>query len=198
MQAALTDGVPSVRFRPLDVQSRHLVERIEVEPLGLLCPCLADVFIGGESLQDLEAAGENIGSDEVGEVTSKLVMGVVINRVQFGNRSSAPSPGGKVWQTYSLNPDGQDYGFQTGRGLVTLDGRLLEGAVHAFDLPIGLWMPRLGQAMIDDVPGAGELEGMGAEALAALQRQPDSAAAEHGLPGVVKWVPLSVRTVWTL
>jgi hypothetical protein len=62
------------------------VERIEVEPLGLPCPCLADVFIGGESLQDFggeslqdfEAAGENIGSDEVGEVTSKLVMGVVI------------------------------------------------------------------------------------------------------------------------
>jgi hypothetical protein len=59
------------------------VERIEVEPLGLPCPCLADVFIGGESLQDFEAAGENIGSDEVGEVTSKLVMGDVIEDVEL-------------------------------------------------------------------------------------------------------------------
>ena len=56
--------------------------------------------------------------------------------------------------------------------VVALDGGFLEGAVHAFDLAIGPRMPRLGQAMIDVVLGAGELEGVGAEELAALQRLP--------------------------
>jgi hypothetical protein len=110
------------------------VERVEVEPLGLLCPYLADVFVWGEALEGLEPAAEVVGRDEVGEVTSKLVMGVVV---------------------------------------VALDDRLPEGAVHTFDLPVGLWMPRFGQAMIDVVLSAGELEGMGVEDLTALQRQLD-------------------------
>ena len=82
----------------LDVQSRHLVEWSEVEPLRLFCPCLADVFVGSEALRGLGSAGEVIGGGEVGEVTSKLVMGV---------------------------------------GVVALDGGLLEGVVHVFDLPVG-------------------------------------------------------------
>ena len=82
----------------LDVQSRHLVEWIEVEPSRLFCPCLADVFVGSEALRGLGSAGEVIGGGEVGEVTSKLVMGV---------------------------------------GVVALDGGLLEGVVHVFDLPVG-------------------------------------------------------------
>jgi hypothetical protein len=40
-----------------------------------------------------------------------------LNHVQFGNRSSAPSINGTVWQTHSLISGGQDHGFQTGRGL---------------------------------------------------------------------------------
>jgi hypothetical protein len=43
-----------------------------------------------------------------------------LNRVQFGNRSSAPVIRGTVWQTHSLVPGGRDHGFQTGRGLALL------------------------------------------------------------------------------
>jgi hypothetical protein len=53
------------------------------------------------------------------------------------------------------------------------DGRLLEGAVHAFDLPVGPGVPRLGQAMVDVVFGAGELESMRQEELATIHGQPD-------------------------
>jgi hypothetical protein len=41
----------------------------------------------------------------------------LLNRVQFENRSSDPVITGTVWQTHALAPSGQDYGFQTGRGL---------------------------------------------------------------------------------
>jgi hypothetical protein len=57
--------------------------------------------------------------------------------------------------------------------IVTFDRRLLEGAVHAFDLAVGPRKLRLGQAMINIVLGAGQLKGMRAEDLASLQRQLD-------------------------
>ncbi len=43
-------------------KSQHLVERIELEALGLGCPDLADVLIGGEAAQGLEPAGEVVCS----------------------------------------------------------------------------------------------------------------------------------------
>ena len=52
--------------------------------------------------------------------------------------------------------------------------------------------------MIDVVLGAGVFEGVRPNELSSLQGSFMSRAAELVLPGVVKWVPLSVRTVWTL
>ena len=49
--------------------------------------------------------------------------------------------------------------------VVSLDGGLLEGAVHAFDLAVGPWMAWLGQAVVDGVLGAGLLERVRPEAL---------------------------------
>jgi hypothetical protein len=53
------------------------------------------------------------------------------------------------------------------------DGRLLEGAVHALDLPVGPRVSRFGQAMVDVVFGAGILEGMCPKELATIHCQPD-------------------------
>ena len=97
---------------------------IEDESIRLFCPCLADVFIGCQTLQGLEPAGKVVGRDEVGEVAAQLVVGFVV---------------------------------------VALDRRLFEGAVHAFDLPVGPRVLGLGQAMIDIIAGAGYVEGMSPE-----------------------------------
>ena len=44
----------------------------------LLCPELADVLVGRETLEGLEALGEVVGCDEVGEMASKLIMGFAV------------------------------------------------------------------------------------------------------------------------
>ena len=56
----------------------------------------------------------------------------------------------------------------------------------------------LGQAMIDIILGAGVFEGVRPDRLPGVEGGLNVGAAELVLPGVVKWVPLSVRTVWTL
>jgi len=38
------------------------------------------------------------------------------------------------------------------------DGRLLDGAVHPFDLPVGPWMVRLGEPVLDVVGLADHVE----------------------------------------
>ena len=81
---------------------------------------------------------------------------------------------------------------------VAFDGCVLDGAVHAFDLAVGPRVLGLSQAMIDIVLSAGVFEGVRRDGLSALRAALMSGAAELVLPGVVKWVPLSVRTVWTL
>jgi hypothetical protein len=43
------------------------------------------------------------------------------------------------------------------------DGRVLDGAVHALNLPMGPGMLGLSQAVIDIVAGAGHFEGIGPE-----------------------------------
>jgi hypothetical protein len=53
------------------------------------------------------------------------------------------------------------------------DRRLLDGPVHPFDLPVGPWMPGLGQAVADVVLRASELEGVRAEQLAAIHCRAD-------------------------
>jgi hypothetical protein len=82
---------------------------IEFESLGFFCSDGADVLVGCKSSEGLEASGEVIGVDEVGEVLAEVLVGFVVE---------------------------------------ALDGRFFGGSVHAFDLAIGPWMFRLGQAMI--------------------------------------------------
>jgi len=47
------------------------------------------------------------------------------------------------------------------------NGRVLDGAIHAFDLAIGPQMVKFRQAMLDVQLGAGQVKGMGAKALMA-------------------------------
>ena len=54
------------------------------------------------------------------------------------------------------------------------------------------------QLVIDVVLGAGVFEGVRQTGSPASRAALMSGTAELVLPGVVKWVPLSVRTVWTL
>ena len=52
---------------------------------------------------------------------------------------------------------------------VAFDGRILDGAVHSFDLPIGPGMLGLCQPVIDVVLGAGVFEGVRPNELSSLQ-----------------------------
>src|SRR6478672_3660011 len=81
----------------LGVQSRGEVGWIEVESIRLFRPDPADMFVGREALESLEALGEIIGVQEAGEVSFELVAGLVV---------------------------------------VASDRRLLDRAVHAFDLAV--------------------------------------------------------------
>ena len=53
------------------------MERIEGESFGLFCPGLADMFVGREALERLEALGEIVSADEVAEMASQLLVGLV-------------------------------------------------------------------------------------------------------------------------
>src|ERR1700694_4685387 len=66
------------RRRGLDVQSRHVVERIQSESLRLLCPELTDPLKGCEPTKTLQALGEVVGIEERGQVCSQALVGVVI------------------------------------------------------------------------------------------------------------------------
>ena len=52
---------------------------------------------------------------------------------------------------------------------VSFDGRVLDGSVHAFDLPVGPGMLGHGQAMIDIVVGAGVFEGVRPDGLSGVE-----------------------------
>ena len=64
-----------------------------------------------------------------------------------------------------------------------LDGGVLEGAVHAFDLAVGLGTPRLGQSMVDVVLGAGILEGVHTERLVVVHGAADLCGGGADVPG---------------
>ena len=51
---------------------------VEDESIRLLCPCLADVFVGCETPQGFQPAAEVVGGEEVGQVGSELVVRVVV------------------------------------------------------------------------------------------------------------------------
>jgi len=71
------EGVVEVSHS-IGVQSRHLVDRIDDEPVWLCRPDLGDVFVGGETAEGLEPAGEVVGGHEVSEVRPELVVALIV------------------------------------------------------------------------------------------------------------------------
>ena len=62
----------------LGVQSRSEVGWIVSESPGLVCPSFADVLVGREAPQRLEALSEVVGVEEGFEVLSELLVGLVV------------------------------------------------------------------------------------------------------------------------
>jgi hypothetical protein len=106
-----------------------LLERIYFESVWLRGPGFADEFVWGEAPEGFEPPGEVVGVDEVLQMGSQLVVGVIE---------------------------------------VAFDSRVLDGAVHSFELPIGPWMLGLCQPVIDVVLGAGVFEGVRPNELSSL------------------------------
>jgi hypothetical protein len=98
---------------------------VENKSIGFFLPAFTDELEGGESTESLESFGKIVSSDEVVEVSSQLVMTVVV---------------------------------------IALDGGLLDRSVHAFYLPVGPGMIRLGQPMFDAVQQTDPVKGMSAKA----------------------------------
>ena len=73
---------------------------------------------------------------------------------------------------------------------VSLDGSVLNGSIHAFDLPVGPGMVGLGQAVFDSMNETEPVEGMAAEAcgwsLAVLRQvgELDAVVCEQGMDAV--------------
>ena len=95
------------------------MDRIQGEPFRFDCPLFADELAGREAFEGLEAPPEVACADEVGEVTSQLIVVVVVE---------------------------------------ALDGRVLDGAVHALDLAIRPWVLDLGEPMVDLMLAADPVE----------------------------------------
>ena len=55
-----------------------MLEWIEGESFGLFRPDLADVFVRREPFEGLEALGEVVGADEVGEMAAELIVGFMV------------------------------------------------------------------------------------------------------------------------
>jgi hypothetical protein len=55
-----------------------LLERVEGESFWLRSPAFADELVGCEAFEGLDALGEVVGLDEVGEMAAELVMVVVV------------------------------------------------------------------------------------------------------------------------
>src|SRR5215470_11143457 len=66
----------------------------------------------------------------------------------------------------------------------TLDGSIFDRAVHSLDLAVGPWMFGFGQAMIDVVESAGDIEGMSPEWLLPLDHGFDISHA----PTLATWI----------
>ena len=64
MVSVSTSPIENGLMLPPSVRSRHMMEWIDVEPVWLLCPELANVFEGREAFQGLEALGEVIGVEK--------------------------------------------------------------------------------------------------------------------------------------
>lgn len=132
---------------------------IEFESLWFFCPDRTDVFVRCESFECLEPSGEVVGVDEVGEMLSEVLVGLVVE---------------------------------------AFDGCFFEGSVHAFDLAVGPGVLGLGEPVVDVGLGAGELEGVSAEELAALEREPDLRSSRTTIAWRGEVHTVAVSTVWIL
>ncbi len=54
------------------------MDGIESKSIRFCLPAFADEFVGREAMERLESFGEVVGSDEVAEVDTQLVVGVVV------------------------------------------------------------------------------------------------------------------------
>ena len=68
----------------LVVQSRHLMGRIEGEPLGLDCPSFADELVRREAPEGLEPSGEIVSVGKVLMVPAQLVVIIVVEALDGG------------------------------------------------------------------------------------------------------------------
>src|ERR1700745_1573174 len=76
----------------LGVQSRSEVGWIVSESAGLGCPSLADVLVGSDPPQGLEALSEVVGVEEGFEVLSELPVGLVVIAPNGGFLEGAVHP----------------------------------------------------------------------------------------------------------
>ena len=85
------------------------MDRVYGEPFGFDCPLFADELVGRQAFECLQPSPEIIGADEVGEVTSQLIVVVIVEAF-----------------------DGQRENDSPDRFLIRFT--LLDRAVHPFDL----------------------------------------------------------------
>src|SRR4029077_21122380 len=76
----------------LGVQSRSEVGWIVSESPRLVCPSFADVLVGSEPLQGLDALSEVVGVEEGFEVLSELLVGLVVIAPNGGFLEGAVHP----------------------------------------------------------------------------------------------------------
>ncbi len=60
------------------------MDGIESKSIGFCLPAFADEFVGREAKERFESFGEVVGSDEVAEVDTQLVVGVVVVALHRG------------------------------------------------------------------------------------------------------------------
>ena len=68
------------------------MERVKDESFWFCRPDFADVFVGRETLECLKTLCEVVGSDEVGEMSPKFVMGFIIEALDGGVLDGAVHP----------------------------------------------------------------------------------------------------------
>ena len=68
----------------LGVQSRHLVDRVDDEPVGLRESELGDGVVGYKAAERPEPKTETMGGHELREMSAHPVMAVVVDRFDGG------------------------------------------------------------------------------------------------------------------
>jgi hypothetical protein len=91
VEAGRQNGVswPPSRRAYLDVQSRHLVDRVEPEACGLACPSFADGLVGREPFQGLQTPCEAAGPHPRGEPGQALRLLIFFRRHRQPPRHSS-------------------------------------------------------------------------------------------------------------